>query len=94
LYRLALEKSPSRDPIIGGVAASFQAPACHFPTVDTSNLGRLSISPSAKPVVTVKTHEALMELAAKVNRIAKFNLKRGLYKRWAQGLKVLLVESV
>lgn len=88
LHRLTLEKTLSRDQIIGGVAASIQAlgvTSMSFP--GTSNLGRLSTSPSAKPVATAKTPEPLMELAAKVSQVATYNLKRG--KDWDEVTKTL-----
>ena len=78
LHRLTLEKSLPGAPIIGGVAASIQAlgvTSMSFP--GSSNLGRLSTSPSAKPVATAKTPESAMELSAKLDQVATYNLKRG-----------------
>jgi hypothetical protein len=73
---------------MGGVAASIQALGVTSMSLPgTSNLGRLSTSPSAKPVATAKTLEMSMELGAKVNQVATYNLRRG--RDWDEVIKPL-----
>jgi len=77
---------------MGGVAASIQALGVTSMSLPgTSNLGRLSTSPSAKPVASTKTPESPMELAAKVDRVATYNLRRG--RDWDEVTKPLEAPS-
>lgn len=77
LCRLTLEKHPVRETGLASVSASVQAfgiSGVSLPGMGA--MGRLSSSPSSKPVHAGKVVEQSVELGSKVDVVATYNLKR------------------